>query len=61
MMTQPTPGFGVYPVFCRFPLCDRPAPLADGDEISLCADHERLRFYAPNEFARVWREPTLGR
>jgi hypothetical protein len=46
----------MFPVLCGFPGCDRPAPLAvDPGDTPLCVEHERLRFYAPNEFDRQWR------
>lgn len=46
-----------YAQSCRFPGCGRAAPRADadgGDEATLCLEHERLRFYTPAEFARLW-------
>jgi hypothetical protein len=49
-------SFGAYPSVCRFPGCERPAPLSAEDDVSLCAEHERLRFYWPEEFARQWDE-----
>jgi hypothetical protein len=49
-------SFGAYPSVCLFPGCERPAPLSMEDDMSLCAEHERLRFYLREEFARCWDE-----
>jgi hypothetical protein len=50
---QQQPSF--YSQSCRFPGCDGAASRgADGgEEASLCLEHERLRFYSPNEFASL--------
>lgn len=49
-------GYDVYPCVCAFPSCTRPAPLADPQELTLCVEHERLRFYSPDEFVRSWEQ-----
>jgi hypothetical protein len=49
-------GYDAYPAMCCFPGCTQAARLADDGEDSLCAEHERLRYYLPDEFAREWSE-----
>ena len=46
------------PVSCCFPGCEQPAPLAHAGDVTLCVEHERLRFYGPDEFAQQWRQRT---
>jgi hypothetical protein len=53
-MTSSVPPLAFYPATCNFPGCELPAPLAPGEGVSLCAEHERLRFYTPDEFERRW-------
>ena len=48
--------YNVYPVSCGFPGCEQPAPLATDGDVTLCVEHERLRFYRPDEFAQPWHQ-----
>ena len=47
-----------YPLLCSFPGCSQPAPLTPDEDTdgALCANHERIRFYEPAAFQRMWRE-----
>jgi hypothetical protein len=51
---QSAHGYNAFSASCSFPGCDQPAPGAADGEISLCVEHERLRFYQPEEFAQAW-------
>ena len=60
----PPPQSSFYAQSCRFPGCDRAAPRAaadGGEEPTLCLEHERLRFYTPVEFARLWEASDPAR
>jgi hypothetical protein len=49
-------AYDIYPCVCAFPGCTRPAPPVDQGDLTLCADHERLRFYSPDEFLRGFEQ-----
>jgi hypothetical protein len=58
MRTQP--GYDLYPTTCRFPGCRQPAPRAAEADTPLCIEHERLRFYHPDEFTLGWQNATTA-
>lgn len=51
---MPQSGFNAFSAACGFPGCERPAPGVADEDVALCVEHERLRFYQPEEFGRAW-------
>ncbi len=49
---------------CDFPGCSNPAPAATASRgegvLALCLEHDAHRFYAPDEFQRMWAEREPG-